>query len=383
MAERLKPEIASQKRGIKLPPAIGDWTTYRPPQILVKKVKSVLYGFDRLSKDELNDALLVHYKFISGLLRRLKIDLGLAVEFLSCQVEQTTYLNFLRTLSGAQAQGKLSITGLHETIQVFFDLNIANSIINHALGSHDLEQLNRALTDAETAAFTTALAEYLPLFADAFNAIFPDPSFSFVGSPDATLDPSVTPTSTFVAFAADAAINDIPGRIVFGYPGNSLKNLLKAYNEKKKIRPLNFGRLPAAVLNKLLIPAAACLGRTSLLNSELHRLEVGDVVSLDTSINAPAKLELSGDLSFNVQPGLRGKKKAVRLTGFGEEITIIPPLPLEEEAPPPALSEELPAEAAAEIPAAEEPSFEEEFKAEELEDEFAEDFLEEEGEGKG
>src|SRR3989338_1452251 len=145
MAERLKPEIASQKRGIKLPPAIGDWTTYRPPKILVKKVKSGLYGFDRLSKTEVNQALLIHYKFVQDLLRRLKIDLGLAVEFLSCQIEQTTYLNFLRTLNEPTAQGKLSIGGLHEAIQLFFDLNLSNSIINHALGSRDLEPLNRGL----------------------------------------------------------------------------------------------------------------------------------------------------------------------------------------------------------------------------------------------
>src|SRR3989338_4437024 len=102
MAERTltKPEIAAQKRVIKLPPAIGDWTTYRPPKVLVKKIKTGLYGFDRLSKDELNQVLLIHYRFIHGFLKGLKVDLGMGAELSSCQVEQTTYLNFLRTMAG-------------------------------------------------------------------------------------------------------------------------------------------------------------------------------------------------------------------------------------------------------------------------------------------
>src|SRR3990167_8626028 len=103
-----KPEIASQKRTIKLPPAMGDWTTYRPPKALVKKVKTGLYGFDRLSKKETNQALLIHYRFIQEFFRRLKIDLGLGVELFTVQVEQVTYLNFLRTISGPVVQGKLS-----------------------------------------------------------------------------------------------------------------------------------------------------------------------------------------------------------------------------------------------------------------------------------
>ena len=383
MAERTltRPEIASQKRVIKLPPAIGDWTAYRPPKVLVKKVKSGLYGFDRLSREELDQSLLIHYRFVQTLLRHLKIDLRLGVEFLSCQVEQTNYLNFLRTLSGPVAQSKLSVAAMHEGIQLFVDLNLANSIINHALGSHDFEPLNRALTDAETAAFSTALTEYLPDFTAAFNQIFPDPAFVFLSSPDVTLDPSINPASTFVFFSAEVALNDAPGRMIFGYPGNSLKSLLKSFNEKEKDRPANFGRLPPALLNKIPIPLEATLGRTSLLTAELNRLEEGDVVSLDTLTNSPVTLKIAGALEFKVQPGIAENHRAVRLTGFRDEAgTPITPPTVVEENPLPAL----PAEAAPPPPAPvpeEEPLPGLETPAEEgleLEDELAEEELDDE-----
>jgi flagellar motor switch protein FliM len=388
MAERTltKPEIASQKRVIKLPPAIGDWTAYRPPKVLVKKVKSGLYGFDRLSREELDQALLIHYRFVQTLLRHFKIDLHLGVEFLSCQVEQTNYLNFLRTLSGPVAQSKLAVAAMHEGIQLFVDLNLANSIINHALGSHDFEPLNRALTDAEAATFSAALAEYLPDFTAAFNKIFPDPAFTFLGSPDVTLDSSINPSATFVFFSAEVALNDTPGRIIFGYPGSAIKSLLKSFNGKEKARATNFGRLPAATLSKILIAIGATLGKTSLLTSELHQLEEGDVVSLDTLTNAPVTLKIGQALEFKVQPGIADNHRAVRLTGFRdeEEMEITPPTVIEE-APLPAEPAEaaLPEAEATPVNPASEPAFEEETalaeeNTEDLEDELTEEELDNE-----
>jgi flagellar motor switch protein FliM len=355
MAERQlsKPEIASQRRTIKLPPAIGDWTTYRSPKVLVKKVKSGLYGFDRLSKEELNEVLLIHYRFVQDLLRRFKIDLNLGVEFLSCQIEQTTYLNFLRALSGPLAQSKLTLPNLHENIQLLFDLGLANSIINHALGGSDLEPLNRALTEAESSAFMIAVAEYLPYLSAAYNNIFPAPGFAFVGSPDITLDSSINPNSTFVFFSAEAALNGAPGRLLFGYPGSSLKILLKDYEAKSRSKPVNFGRLSAGSLNKIVTSLSATLGRTSLRTSELNQLEEGDVVSLDTSINSAVNLLIGGRLNLKVQPGIMaGKKRAVRLIGFNndEDVAVLPPAILAEIDAKPALAEEekpaAPAEAA-------------------------------------
>ncbi|MFA4906629.1 MAG: FliM/FliN family flagellar motor switch protein [Candidatus Margulisiibacteriota bacterium] len=366
-----KPEIASQKRTIKLAPSIGDWTTYRPPKILVKKVKTGLYGFDRLSRKELNRALLVHYHFIQDLLNGLKVDLGVGVEFYSCQAEQTTYLNFLRTLTGQVVQGKLSIPGIHEKVHVFFDLAAANSIINHALGSHDTESLNRGLTEAENNILTTTFTEYLPACAFAFE------TFSIVSSPDVTIDPSINPSSTFVVFSLEVAINNSPpAKIFFGYPGSALKSLIESFLAKEKEKPLDFSRLSAAALKNILVKARANLGKTTLLSHELHSLEVGDVVSLDTPTNSAVSLTVGSWLKLAVQPGITNKKKGVRIAGFGDEekIKLSPPaqIPEEIEKEPGEKTEILPKEELAEE--------EEEFPEEDLFDEEEEFPVDEEEE---
>ncbi|MGB9613256.1 MAG: FliM/FliN family flagellar motor switch protein [Candidatus Margulisiibacteriota bacterium] len=384
-----KPEIASQKITIKLPPAIGDWTTYRSAKPLLKKVKTGLYGFDRLSKKELNQFLVIHYRFIQELFQHFKIDLALGIEFIACQVEQTTYLNFLRSLAGPMLQGKISIAGVHENTQVYFDLNLANSIINHALGSRDLEPLNRGLTEAESSVFTTTINEHLKYYDAAFNEVVSPSSFAVVSSPDITLDPTLSPSTTFVCFSAEASFNDNPpGKIYFGYSASTLKKLLLKYFEKEAAKPLDFSKLPYSILNHIKVPVIAVLGKTTLLTSELNLLEIGDVVALDTAINSPLLIYLGNFLKLQVQPGIKNKKRAVRIASLEEEkITIAPPLAEKEEKPeapaepqkgveekPPEeeiLTEELPEEEF-------EISEEEEFPEEEVFPEEEEEFFDEE-----
>lgn len=388
MAERstTKSEISGQKRTIKLPPAIGDWTNYRPPQVLVKKIKTGLYGFDRLSREELDLALTIHYRFIQALLKHLSLDLSIGAELFSCQVEQTTYLNFARGINGQILQGKLVIPQIPETPQVFLDLLIVDSLINHAVGSRDLEPNDRSLTEAEKAALTLALNEYLPHYAAAFEQVFPAPLFSIVSLPDLTYDSAINQSATFVSFTADIAFNNLaPGRIIFGYTGVSLKKLIESFTVKDREKPLDFSRLGNALLNRLQVPVQATLGRTRLMTSDLNSLEAGDVVALDAPINTAIGVAVGDLFKILGEPGIRARKKAVRIASLGEEeVKITPPAAVTEEAKPPAAPATPPAaaEPAAEPAAEAAPETdllaEEDFPAEDLfiEDEFPEDFPE-------
>ncbi|OGC09424.1 hypothetical protein A3F86_03510, partial [candidate division WOR-1 bacterium RIFCSPLOWO2_12_FULL_45_9] len=283
-----KPEIASQKRAIKFAPAIGDWTTYKPPKVLVKKVKSGLYGFDRLSKEELNRFLFIHYCFTQELLKRFKRDLGMAEELFAVQVEQTTYLNFLRTLIGPVVQCKISVPDLHEPILLFLDIALANSIINYALGSVDLDPINRSLTEAEKTALTTTLSEYLPSLSLAFDGALANLSLTITGSPDVVIDQTINPTSTMAIYSAEISLADNPpARLFIVYPGHALTNLLTKFKEKETAKPLDFSRFPATLLSKVMVNTIATLGETSLTMNNINELAVGDVVSLETDITSP------------------------------------------------------------------------------------------------
>src|SRR3989339_108182 len=326
-----KPEIAGQKRNIKLTPALGDWTTYKPPKVLVKRVKTGLYGFDRLSTEDLKLALMIHYRFMEKMLQRFKVDLNMSVELFSVSVEQTTYLNFMRTMSGSVAQTKVTLPGIHDTVNFVFDLLLANSIINYSLGSHDLELINRALTDAENEVLSTTLTGYLPEYTNTFRNVFAPPSAGKINSPDTVIDQSINTSATYVAFSAEISLADNPpGRIVIGYLGNTIKNLLAKYKQKEP--RLNFARLHPGILSKITVPVIIDLGQTSLTTNEIHQLEDGDVISLDSSIKSAIPLKIGKIMKLLCQPGIKDNKISIRIAGIKDEdrIEVTPP-PLEEE----------------------------------------------------
>lgn len=323
-----KPEIASQKKVIQLPPALGDWTHYKPPAVQIKKVRSGLYGFDRLAKEDLDLLLLLHYRFIQRLFGDLKVDLGLAVEMLSLQAEQTNYLNFLRSLSGPIVQCKIQLPETHEPISLFIELTLANTIINYSLGSIDIESINRALTEAETTVLVTALNRFMPDLRAVFENVIGEPNLSIISSPDVIIDSTINPASTFASFSTLVSLADNPpGKIHIGYVGNHLKNILARYRKAEENRPLDFSRLPANILNKVKNRLTVILGETQLMTGEIGSLEVGDVVLLENTIDSPLPASIGKILTLPAQPGNRNKKSAVRLVGLKEssDIELQPP----------------------------------------------------------
>jgi flagellar motor switch protein FliM len=328
MAER-KAEIAPQKRTLKLSTAIGDWTTYKPSRTLVKKIKIGLYGFDRLSGSELELAHLIHYLFGQELLKYSKKNLGLGGELYSVDAFQNTYVSFLRNVHGPLFQGKILLPSFHDEIFLSFDLPVAESFINAALGSHDTKPFNRGLTEAEEMVMESLFEDVLKLLNSAFFGVLQSPEFKPVSSPDLLPNPSITPQTTFVFFTIEVALGEVLGKIILGYNGPLIKNLLKLAQEKNQAKPLSLNKLSPQILNNVVVPLIASVGQTQLTTKEISALEVGDVVSLDNSVYNAIDLKLAGLKKILGQPGEKEGKLSVRVVSVGEkeakETRVAPP----------------------------------------------------------
>jgi len=366
MAEKGKTDLSPQKISLKLSPALGDWTTYRPPRQLLKKIKVGLYGFDRLSEEELKEMHLLHYRFGEAYLSALKVNLHLGGELYSVESCQNSYANFIKSFSGPIFQGKIQLPALHEEIFISFDLPLANTLINAALGGHETKFIERGLTEAENLILETAITEYLSSFSNVFQGVLGQIKFEVVGSPDLTPHPSLNPSGTFVYFSLELTLAESQGNIIIGYPALLIKSLYKKFKAQAKPTVLNLKLLPREILSKLTIPAGVILGKTELTAGEIKNLEIGDVVMLDNSIQNALTLLLS-DIPLSVQPGTFEEHTAVRILG-GEkekEIRVQPPVPAAEEkkkapAPAPALK---PAAAPAPSPAVKPPPLPPKFAA--------------------
>lgn len=67
------------------------------------------------------------------------------------------------------------------------------------------------------------------------------------------------------------------------------------------------------VVRRTRVPVEPVLGQTRLMLSDIARLQVGDVVPLDTSPQAPIPVRVGGVTRFLAQPGRRGEQSSVQL----------------------------------------------------------------------
>ena len=66
-------------------------------------------------------------------------------------------------------------------------------------------------------------------------------------------------------------------------------------------------------VNKARVPVTPILGETKLLLSDIARLQVGDVVALNTGCEDPITVEVGGIPRFLARPGKRKEQSAVQL----------------------------------------------------------------------
>lgn len=400
-------EIAPHKRVLKLVPALGDWTTYKPKKALVKRIKSGLYGFDRLSENELKEMHLIHYRFAESWLELLKSNLHISGELYTIEAIQSNYQLFIKSLSEPILQVKIALDDPSEEVFLSFDLDIVDSLINFGLGCKDSGGLKRELTEIENSVIDDILKKFFYPYKNSFNGAFEKHALQIVSSPEIAPNSAVNPTESFIYFVIQASIGNSSGKIVFGYPAKLSKKLLKRKKEKKKIKALPINKLNLEMLEKILLPFVTTLGKTTLTTTDLLSLEPGDVISLDNSIQNAISAVLAGKEILG-QPGIKENKLSLKIIGLEKkkELRIAPPkieekeeealeekieeMPeekFEEEAPQEEMAEEeiaeeeLPEKKAeapktvekAKKPPKEEEEFEEEFGEEEAEEEFGEE----------
>ena len=317
MAERRdKIEVGSSsfKSTIKLTPAIGDWTTLKVVRAPSKKVKTGLYGFDRLSQEELKVARVIHYNFSQALTSSFKRDLSAGGDLFSVSVEQTTYSDFLKKVYQPTVYSKIAIPGLPDEVIVCIDMPLANTIINHAMGTKDLSPITRKLTDIEEGVLQKVMSKELDDYTQAFDKIFEPPKYEVASSPEIMVEQTISPSATFVFFSTEISLGDNPpGVIWIGYTSSQLKTLLERVGKRRSQKPINFSRLPQSMLEGINIPIIADLGETMVLTKELHKIEPGDVVSLSSALSDFIPVLLGGQVRVLGRPGVRNGRLSSRV----------------------------------------------------------------------
>ncbi|MCX5726303.1 MAG: FliM/FliN family flagellar motor switch protein [Candidatus Saganbacteria bacterium] len=318
-AEKKEGTATSGRKLIKLTPAIGDWTTLKPSRVPEKRIKMGLYGFDRIGEGALSEAHLIHYNFANSFIRAIKLFLGIGGELYTVSAEQSSYSDFVKKLFRPMVHGNIEIQDLPGSIHFCMELTIANTLINHGLGSRDLTSLNRKLTEIEEQTLTILISEHLNTYAEVFSGAVSNPKFGVRSSPEFSVDPTISPTTTFSSFTIEIAIGDNPpAKLLIAYQSKTLKVLLEKKASMVPLRPLDLTKLPESVYDKILVGAVANLGESLIATDDLKKLEIGDIVSLDVRLGSALLLTLGEKAKLLVGPGIHNSKKSLRIIGSAE-----------------------------------------------------------------
>ncbi len=129
----------------------------------------------------------------------------------------------------------------------------------------------------------------------------------------------VSPNETVVVVSLNTKIGEVSGMMNICIPHIVLEPIIPKLTAHywmqtgaKERDPETYAKLTTLVQD-VNVSATVILGRTVITLQQLLNLKLGDVITLDQSINEPLTLEVNNEPKMYVQVGRRNKKLAVQV----------------------------------------------------------------------
>jgi flagellar motor switch protein FliM len=297
----------SYKRTLKLGAALGDWTRLRPNRDERRFVLGPVQGFDRLSEEDLKAAHDIHYRFFQEMAEHLSRTLEIPLTLGGVEGLQEPYQQFLQGVSAGPMVQIVLTNGAGISFTMYTDLPFSELVIHHLLGVPNGQFTGRTLSDIDQTLLLTGLTSSFKLLPKSFKNIFSIEGFSIEGTGTVVRDYTLNLQDTYVVFTAQFILDKDPEKsftVTIGYVQNALRGWLAQLRPMTGGGPMRLERLPQPVTESYKLPVTAELGTTQVTMGEIHELQPGDVVPLDTLLHQPIALKLGETITLLAQPGL-------------------------------------------------------------------------------
>lgn len=297
-----------------------------PPEIYPEGQQAAVKKYDfrkpnKFTKDQLRTMYLINENlsrilsnFLSGYLRS-SVDIRIAA------VEQSTYEEFLLSISSPVLLTVFQMMPLNGSAVMEFGNNFTTPAIDLLFGGLGTRNsIPKELTEIEMRVLKHLLEKVLENMATAWADVFrfqpviesmeTTPQFIQIISPNETV--------AIITFTAEIASNQ--SIIYLCFPWATLKDAIPSltaqnwfatqkYLENTKTRDIENS------LKNVELNLSACCGETELTVKEFLQLEIGDVILLNTVVGEDMQLLVEGNPKYKIQPGLIGNKLAAVVTG--------------------------------------------------------------------
>jgi len=276
---------------------------------------------DKFSKDQLRTLQIIHESFSRGLATYLSGYVRAIVEGEVVSVVQSTYDEFVRSLTNPTLIGVFSMTPLEGSAIIEIPPDLTFVIIDRLLGGPGTVPTRiRELTEIEQTVMRRVLEESLTALGDAWsNLVQLEPKLERL-----EINPQFVQLlphhDMVVNIALRVRVRGAEGRVNICIPYISLEPIVSKLSAHYLFgggEKVETGRHVEELRRKvetMTVPVKVSLGEATVTVRELLDLSVGDVIRLDTRTDEPLSVRVGDKRKFLAKPGRVGSRLAVEIT---------------------------------------------------------------------
>jgi flagellar motor switch protein FliM len=288
------------------------------------------FDFERPSKfnkDQLRTLEMLHDAFCRVVQSQLSAQLRTLVEVTVTSADQVSYGEFVRSMPFPTLIDILSMRPLEGNALLEMNLPLALSVVDRMVGGpgsyrgklRELTDIELALTRNLTDVMMSGLTEAWSTVAQVefhHEASEMNPQFAQVAAPG--------DIAVLVSF--EMKVGSVTGMVNLCVPHLLLEPVMDRlsaqsyYSGKRLAATPEVRDVIAGELGAVAVPVSVDLGRTTLQVADLLALAPGDVIPIDVAPGDDVVVRVGELDTFTAQPGMRGRRMAVQITGRMQEI---------------------------------------------------------------
>lgn len=301
----------------------GDIDTDDDEDIAVEGRAANVYDFkhpNRVSKDQLRTLQTIHETFAKTFNAYLAVRLRTIVDINLISVDQLQYSEFILSISDPSCIYIFRVEELNGVAILELSPNLVLYIVDRLFGGKgSATDEVRPITTIEQTIMKKIVEKAMENLSTAWQQVAPLTFIleGFESNPDVVQ--IAPPGETVITISLEIKIQDTSSLMNICFPYLILEDIISKLNVQHFISMSrkDVSDEQSQIIDERLklssLPIVAFLGRTEIAFKDLTNLKIGDVIRLKNKVDDLLEVTIGGNKKFLGRPGIKGKKKAIKI----------------------------------------------------------------------
>lgn len=293
-------------------------------QTTTSEQKIRIHDFSRpnkFAKDHLRTLSIINDNYARLVTNYLTGYLRTLVQIDIVTVEELTYFDFSQSIEKPAIMAIVDLIPMNGSIIFEVAPNIAYAFVDRILGGkgNSIEKI-REFTEIEKAILERIIIQMLNIMREPWeNVVQLRPRFDRMET-NAQFVQIVAPNEMVALITLNARVGDVEGMINICIPHMVIEPIMPKLSTRlwfstvEKETSHESKEVLEAKIGSTKVPIVALLGKTTITVSDFIELQPGDVIPLETLVNADLEVIVGNLHKFNAKPGVKKNKVAVKIS---------------------------------------------------------------------